>query len=267
MGDGSGSVLGTLDIPSCWSGNFSLNPDFFAASSYLDQVTLRLQAGDDYTTFSDGLIILVDNVHEVRGDAPFSPPLLNRALKVSLPPGVAVSGTPVVPMPDPSLVHMTLYLQHSCPTQNVALSVLDAVSVDAQGNCNPAPTGPYVLGCTTPSVSAVAALADASDAAGTGDMPLDGGASHAAPVFEGGTVLPASAPVRHSSITFTALFDGNEFESNAAQRLTEATFDVYLADPRDACPGGVGPPPPCRGHLTGSFKFYFERGRPGQAFP
>ena len=260
VGDGSGSVLGTLDIPMCWSGNFNLNPDFFDAVPYLDAVTIRLQAGDDYTTFSDGLIILVDNVHEIRGDAPFSSSLLDKALKVTLPAGVTPAGTPVAPVVDPGLVHMTLYLQESCPTDNVAMSVLEAVSVDAQGNCNPAPTGPFALACTTPSASAAAALANTAV-----DASADAGAP--APLLEGGTVLPASAPVKHSTITFNALFDGNAFESNAAQRLTDATFDVYLGDPRDACPGGVGPPPPCRGHLTGSFKFYFERGRPGQPFP
>jgi hypothetical protein len=73
--------------------------------------------------------------------------------------------------------------------------------------------------------------------------------------------------VGRSTITFTSLFDGNPDETVAAKRLSTATFDVYLADPRDVCPGGTGPPPRCRGHLTGNFNFYFERGRPGQPFP
>jgi hypothetical protein len=67
-------------------------------------------------------------------------------------------------------------------------------------------------------------------------------------------------------MTFYSLFDGNPDESNAQQRLTDATFDLYLADPRDICPGGVGPPPRCQGHLTGYFRFYFERGSPAQPF-
>src|SRR5580704_3509136 len=113
VGDGSGTVLGTLDIPDCWSGNFNLSPNFFAAVPYDSSVTIRIQNGDDYTAFSDGLTILVDNVHEIRGDAPYSPSLLNRALKVSLPVGVTATGAPVVPVADPGLVHMTLYLQQS----------------------------------------------------------------------------------------------------------------------------------------------------------
>jgi hypothetical protein len=76
-----------------------------------------------------------------------------------------------------------------------------------------------------------------------------------------------SANVAQSMIQFTALFDGNEAESNAAQRRTIADFDFYFADPRDICPGGLGPPPRCRGHVKGRFDFYFERGRPAQPFP
>jgi hypothetical protein len=68
-------------------------------------------------------------------------------------------------------------------------------------------------------------------------------------------------------MTFYSLFDGNPNEENAQQRLTEAAFTLYLADPRDVCPGGIGPPPRCQGYLTGNFKFYFERGSPAQPFP
>ena len=91
------------------------------------------------------------------------------------------------------------------------------------------------------------------DAGGTLDATtsLEAGAAGAP---EGGTVLPANAPVRHSTITFQSLFDGNEDETSAAERLTQATFSLYLADPRDACPGGLGPPPPpAVGSCRGSF--------------
>ena len=65
---------------------------------------------------------------------------------------------------------------------------------------------------------------------------------------------------------FNELFDGDPNEANAEQRLTDATFHFYLADPRDICPGGLGPPPRCQGELTGNFHFYFERGVPAQPF-
>jgi hypothetical protein len=70
-----------------------------------------------------------------------------------------------------------------------------------------------------------------------------------------------------STITFTSLFNANPDETNAAERLSSGSFDFYLADPREICPGGLGPPPPCRGHIHGTFSFYFQRGRPAQPFP
>jgi hypothetical protein len=79
--------------------------------------------------------------------------------------------------------------------------------------------------------------------------------------------MPAGpAVIGTSTISFHALFDGNEAESSAQQRLSYADFDLYFADPREGC-GSLGPPPPCRGHLTGNFNFYFERGQPAQPFP
>jgi hypothetical protein len=279
-GSGTGAVAGMLDVPNCWSGKYNLDPNFFAADPYDDSLFIRIQNGGDYAQFSDGLSILVDNVHVIRGDAPFSPPLLNHVLAVSLAPGVTVAGAPVVPQPEPALVHATVYLQKSCPTQNVALYALESVSLDAQGNCNPAPTGPYILQCNSPNVVGVAGLSDAGPTLPDGgdgggpdastDASLDAAiTSHVDAAVDGSTILPASPapPLGHSTITFQSLFDGNIDESSAAERLTQGTFTFYLGDPRDACPGGVGPPPPCRGVLTGSFQFYFERGQPGQPFP
>jgi hypothetical protein len=282
VGDGTGSVTGVLDVPYCWSGAYNLYPNFFAGDPYENSLTIRIQNGGDFAQFSDGISILVDNVHEIRGDPPFSPPLLNLPLTVALSAGVSIPGAPVVPQPQASLVHATVYLQKSCPTQTVALYALESVSGDAAGNCNPAPTGPYILQCNSPTTQGLAAVAEGglADAAflhqdaSTRDatLPIEASTSDAGdggPVIgnEGGTVLPANASVLHSTMTFQSLFDDNVTETNAAERLTQATFDLYLADPRDACPGGLGPPPPCRGHLHGNFQFYFEQGQPAQPFP
>ena len=70
LGNGTGSCSGTLDVPDCWAGPFDLHPDFFAAvpTADTDSMQLRIQHGGDYETFSDGLIILVDDAGEVRGD-------------------------------------------------------------------------------------------------------------------------------------------------------------------------------------------------------
>ena len=234
LGNGTGSCSGTLDIQDCWAGPFNLHPDFFAAvpTPDTDSLQLRIQHGGDYEAFSDGLIILIDDAGEVRGDRSSSgalrPSLLGEPLVVALPAGVTTPGVPLSAKARASIVHASLYLDATCRTQNDALFALDAVTTNPDGSCSQ-PDG--------------------------GDPPLD--CSGAA----------APGPVRTSTITFNALFDGNSDESNTADLLTDATFHFYLADPREVCPGGLGPPPRCRGELTGNFHFYFQRGRPAQPFP
>jgi hypothetical protein len=129
---------------------------------------------------------------------------------------------------------------------------MEQVSTNPDGSCDlvDASWTPLACGALAPAPSADAGLSDASDAS----------AADAAPP-------PATAAVGRSTITFTSLFDGKPDETVAAKRLSSGSFDVFLADPRDVCPGGGGPPPRCRGHLTGNFNFYFQRGRPGQPFP
>ncbi len=153
--------------------------------------------------------------------------MLGQPLKMALPPDVTPPGVPVTANPDPPLVQFALYLQRTCRPETPGLYAVEEATTNADGSCD-----------------------DATRSA----------ASQC-----GSTAVPPA--VGKSTITFSSLFDGNPDEGDADKRLTEATFDVYLADPRDECPGGVGPPPPCRGHLQGSFRFYFERGQPAQAFP
>ncbi len=267
-------MTGVLDVTSCWSGPFNLNPNFYAAvpsatggedsganeaESPSDALQLRIQNNGDFENFSDGLAILVDDAGEVRGDpltdGTSRASLLNTNLVVSLPVGVVVSGVPVTAVANPGIVHATLYLQKTCPTQNVALFALSEVTVNADGTCD-RPDG--------------------------GEPPLDCGSAGTLPNTDGGPVEPAvpgqgadagasataaQATTRTSWINFQSLFDGNPDEADANKRLTDATFEFFLADPREVCPGGLGPPPRCRGDLKGNFKFYFERGQPAQPFP
>jgi hypothetical protein len=269
LAEGTGTVAGTLDVPDCWSGPFNLQPNFFAAipsatggvpssaseaESPSDALQLRIQNGSDFDSFSDGLAILIDDAGEVRGDplpdGTSRASLLDENLVVSLPVGVTVSGVPVTAVANPGIVHATLYLQKTCRTQNVALYALSDVTVNADGTCD-RPDG--------------------------GDPPLDCGSAATLPNPDGGAIEPAlagqdagsatSATTRSSWINFQSLFDGNPDEADANKRLTQATFELFLANPREICPGGLGPPPRCRGDLKGSFKFYFERGQPAQPFP
>ncbi len=259
LGQGTGSVAGTLNVPDCWSGCFDMHPDFFAAvPSNGGTLQIRVQNGSDNETFSDGLIILVDDVGKVRGDpladGTTRPSLLGTTLGVALPPQVTPAGVPVKAIADPPLVHATLYLERTCRTQNVSLYAMDAVTLEADGTCNRPGSG-QTLVCGGGGAGATDATAEAGAAyeAGTTGVSSDSGA--------------AAGPVAQSTIAFSSLFDGNPTESDDRQRLTDARFDLYLADPREIAAGGLGPPPRCRGHIAGSIRFLFERGRPAQPFP
>ena len=235
-GSGSGSVTGDLFIANCWSGKFDLQPDFFAAEPNPtdDTLLIRIQRGSDYINFSDGVSILVTHVTELRQAIDSGGP---QALSVSLPPSVVPPGVPITPNPNPSTVQFALYLQQTCRPETPGLYALDTVTTNGGGG-----DGGSV--CT----------ADTASLAG-----------------QCGTTT--AVPTGTSTITFQHIFDatladgGDPGSVSADQRLIQATFDVLLADPRDECSGGLGPPPPCRGHLTGSFRFYFERGKPAQPFP
>jgi hypothetical protein len=265
-GEGLGSVKGELNVAACWSGPFDLRPDFFAGVPFRDRAAdgtirdafqIRIQNGGDFQNFSDGISILIDDVHAIRPEGG-RPGRYGEALPVALAPSVTPPGVPITPKPDPAAVHIALYLQRSCRTQTVALYAMDAVTLNPDGSCKaPALDAPTASAC--PGDARPITDAGAADAGGAEAGSADAGA------LEGGSSTPG--PVGKSTITFTHLFNGNPIEPNAAERRNTASFRLYLADPREICPGGLGPPPRCRGFLEGSFDFYFERGRPAQPFP
>ena len=94
------------------------------------------------------------------------------------------------------------------------------------------------------------------------------------------------------SITFESLFSGDPNETSAEKRLTEASFEATVVDPRDlttsdsagagsadagavdaaatatdAGGGGLSYPAGHVSTVTGNFRFFFERGSPAQPFP
>jgi hypothetical protein len=269
----AGSLSGYPNVPKRWAGPYNMNPDFYAALPYMNTLELRIQNGGDYETFSDGVEILIDDTTKI------IPNEYGKALSVSLPVGVAPVGVPLAANENPANVHLTLYLQQTCQIQDVALYALESVTLNAAGNCDVTNGGPPVITCPGStsgllSDDAGAAASDASvdaaspvDASGTGDASLEEGGPGEGGADGGEAGSSGAQPIGHSSITFTSLFDGNEDAVSAAERLNTGSFTVYLADPRETCPGGVGPPPPCRGFLKGSFSFYFQKGRPAQPFP
>lgn len=234
QGEGEGAIQGTLNIPGCWNGGFDLDPTFFAAAAFnKESLTLRLQRGSDFQNFSDGVSIQVRDIKKIRPDGANFAGRYREALRVDIPPEVTPPGTPVVPDPDPALVAFSLYLQRTCKTQTVTLNAVDEVTIPTDGTCtvNTMRGADPMQGCAPDK--------DAPPGVGSGK----------------------------SVIAFTSLANGVTEEEVAAERLNAGCFDIYLADPRDAQPGGGGAPPPCRGHLRGTFSFYFERGRPAQPFP
>lgn len=71
------------------------------------------------------------------------------------------------------------------------------------------------------------------------------------------------------TIVFDSLYSGDKEEKDAAEKLTEARFDIMVGDPRDGEVtegGGLGEIPN-QSHVTGYFEFFFERGQPAQPFP
>lgn len=234
QGDGEGRVHGVLNVDDCWQGRFELKPDFFAGVPYRDTLQIRLQNGGDFANFSDGVSILVDDLKRLRpaagttdGGAAIAGDL-GATLPVSLPPEVTPPGVPVVSTPNAPYVHLTLFLQKTCRTQNAALYAVDQVVLPTDGSC---------------------------------DVPSDNDRD---PYSACGVSSAGDAKTGRSVILFNRIFDGKPDESDANERLSEGCFDVYLADPRDVA---LPQPPPCRGHLRGNFRFFFERGRPAQPFP
>lgn len=66
-------------------------------------------------------------------------------------------------------------------------------------------------------------------------------------------------------ITFHSLFSGDPNEEDSHARLTDASFDVRFADPRDL----VDAPDPAQvtsENVHGEFRFFFQRGQPAQPF-
>ena len=195
IGQGAGEVQSDrLRMENCWDGPYNMAPDFFAGVPYRSSFQVRVQRGGDIEEISDGVSILIHDVHEIRGDDG-RPSLLNIPLDVGLPPGVTPPGVPIVPSSSPPKVSMTLYSHSTCHQTNSALYAVKGV------------------------------------------------------------------------VSFESLFNGDPNETNAEQRLTSAVFDVVVGNPSDQPPEG-GPIPQDRlSRVTGWFKFYFERGQPGQPFP
>ena len=116
-GEGTGEVTSNrLFIEGCWNGYFNLAPTFFAAQPHSSEsLMIRIQRGDDIEEVSDGLLVLIEDLANIRQNQ------LEQPLDVGLPVGVWPPGHPVDPNPNPPKVSLALYLQETCHLQNASV--------------------------------------------------------------------------------------------------------------------------------------------------
>jgi len=116
-GQGDGQVTSEhLAVEDCWDGPFELSPTFFGANPYTrDDLSIRLQRGDDLTEVSDGVTFTIREAGKIRDE------LLDSPVKMGLPAGVTPPGTLPRQLDPDALVSMVLSLHGSCHEQNSAV--------------------------------------------------------------------------------------------------------------------------------------------------
>jgi hypothetical protein len=240
LGQGDGAVKSdALFAHDCWGrqvdathakgAGYDMQPNFFAAVPYRETLQIRVQRGTDITEVSDGLSVLIDDVCVVR-----------KALGQACELGSWYDGPPT-------------------PTDDFADAGTSTGGGDAGAGATfkvAVPAGVHPPG--SPSTPPPDQLAD---------PPLVHMALYLERSCHNQNIVLYGIS---GTITFTSLFDGVPNETSAAKKLTDVSqFDVDFADLRDVPLGEyvTDVPPDLRSRVTGSFRFYFERGQPGQAFP
>ena len=105
-----------LVVKDCWEGTFDLGPSFFGANAFnSEQLSIRIQRGDNSQEVSDGLEVSIRELQDLRKTK------LGQAVAVALPPGVRPTGSDWPVDPNPSPVSLALYLHDTCHAQNGAL--------------------------------------------------------------------------------------------------------------------------------------------------
>lgn len=236
LGQGEGSVHSDeLYAKDCWCSTYDLRPDFFAAVPYRDTLQIRVQRGTDLQEVSDGLAVLVDDVEAIRGS------LLDKKLSVGLPLGVEPPG--------------------AGPPNGDAGVGLDAgppQKGDLHTGCGPDEGSPGTGACKMEPLNSSADVTP-------GPPLVHMGLYLQQSCHNQNTVLYAVS----GTILFHSLFSGDPNEKEATRKLTEAIFDVEMGDLQEVPAGAPASAVPGDKltKLRGCFRFYFERGQPGQPFP
>ena len=121
VGEGDGAVTSDrLIVRHCWDGHFDLGPTFFAANAFsTDQVSIRVQRGDNNQEVSDGLSVSIRDLQSIRQNS------LGQAVPVGVPPGVILAGGGTLIKNMDAVVSLSLYLHDTCYLQNGALYSID----------------------------------------------------------------------------------------------------------------------------------------------
>jgi hypothetical protein len=113
-GEGEGAVKSEqLYIEDCWNGPFDLDPSFFAAEPAAESLIIRVQRGDNMEEVSDGLMVLINDLEEVRA--------AGGSQEVGMPAGVSPPGVPITYNANPPKVSLALYLNDTCHSQNATV--------------------------------------------------------------------------------------------------------------------------------------------------
>jgi hypothetical protein len=125
-GKGSGDVTSDrLVVGQCTNGPFDLQPTFFASDPAGNTQQIRIQRGDTLMSISDGVLILVNDVAQIRAEE------LHKPIPMGLPIGVNPPGFPPRVGPNPQ-VSLTLYLYDTCHVQNGAVySIAGNITFDS----------------------------------------------------------------------------------------------------------------------------------------
>lgn len=213
---------------------YDMQPDFFAAVPYRNTLQIRVQHGTDFAEVSDGLDVLIDDIAKVRA-------------------GIAKA---------------------AAQAADAGADGGDAGTGGADGGDGGAGDpdgGTPAKGPATFRISVPAGVVPpGSPTVPPPDIVAD------PPIIHVALYLQRSCHNQNTvlygvdgTMTFTHLFDGDPNETSAAEKLTDATFEIEVGDLRDVPFGEyVGNVPAgLRSRIYGQFRFYFERGQPGQPFP
>ncbi len=125
-GAGDGRIWGKLFLPQCSidSDEFDMKIDFFAASDFNQTLTIRLQRSGKDQTFTDGVLLVLRNVHDIAealetNDEFISEITLEPTLQEFIDQGPEV-GVPRTSRTSPAAV--TLYLNDTCPDNTLAFT-------------------------------------------------------------------------------------------------------------------------------------------------